>query len=134
VGGRIRDVREAIGMTQEQLASRSSISKGFLSEVENDRRNLSSDNLLKIATSLGASVEYLLTGTSAVAEAPRSIEVPVELSRVAEDRNLSHGETLALLEAYNSVIARRNPRGARRFTEDDWRELYDALKPFLGRL
>ena len=133
VGGRIRDVREAIGMTQEQLATRSGISKGFLSEVENDRRNLSSDNLLKIATALGASVEYLLTGTNPVAEAPRSIEVPVELSRIAEDRHLTHGETMALLEAYNSVIARRNRQGVRRFTEDDWRELHDALKPFLGR-
>jgi len=120
-------------MTQEQLALRSGISKGFLSEVENDRRNLSSDNLLKIATALGASVEYLLTGTVPASEPPRSIEMPVELSRVAEDLHLAHGETIALLEAYNSVIARRNRQGTRRFTESDWRELHAALKPFLGK-
>jgi transcriptional regulator with XRE-family HTH domain len=133
VGGRIREIREAVAMTQEQLAAKSGISKGFLSEVENDRRNLSSDNLLKIATALGASVEYLLTGVSPNSEIPRSVEVPVELSRVAEDLHLTHGETLGLLEAYNSVIARRNRQGVRRFTESDWRGLHDALKPFLGK-
>jgi transcriptional regulator with XRE-family HTH domain len=133
VGGRIREIREEIGMTQEQLAARSEISKGFLSEVENDRRNLSSENLLKIATALGASVEYLLTGASPASSQPRAIEVPVELSRIAEDLHLTHGETIGLLEAYQSVIARRNRQGTRRFTEQDWRELYKALEPFLGK-
>ena len=61
-GDRIREIREARGMTQDQLAVQASISKGFLSEVENNKRNISSDNLLKIANVLGASVDYLLRG------------------------------------------------------------------------
>jgi transcriptional regulator with XRE-family HTH domain len=120
-------------MTQEQLAARSSMSKGFLSEVENDRRNLSSKILLNIAIELGATVDYLLTGATPRHEAPKTIEIPVELSRVAEERHLTHSETVGLLEAYSSLIARRNPQGARRYTENDWRELHDALKPFLPK-
>jgi transcriptional regulator with XRE-family HTH domain len=133
LGGRIREIREAKGMTQEQLAGRAGMSKGFLSEVENDRRNLSSRILLRIATELGATVDYLLTGVTAATDAPRAIEIPVELSTVAEDLHLTHSETVGLLEAYNSLIARRNPHGSRRYTESDWRHLHEALKPFLGK-
>jgi transcriptional regulator with XRE-family HTH domain len=133
VGGRIREIREARGMTQDQLATRSGISKGFLSEVENDRRNLSSKILLKLAIELGATVDYLLTGTTVKTEAVTSIEVPVELSRIAEELHLTHSETMALLEAYSSVVARRNPQGARRYTENDWRQLHKALEPFLQK-
>lgn len=133
VGGRIREIREARGMTQDQLATKSGISKGFLSEVENDRRNLSSKILLKLAIELGATVDYLLTGAKAKTEAVTSIEIPVELSRVAEELHLTHSETMGILEAYSSIVARRNPQGARRYTESDWRELHKALEPFLQK-
>jgi transcriptional regulator with XRE-family HTH domain len=133
VGVRIREIREARGMTQDQLATRSGISKGFLSEVENDRRNLSSKILLKLAIELGATVDYLLTGATTKTEAVTSIDIPVELSRIAEELHLTHSETVGILEAYNSVVARRNPQGARRYTENDWRELYKALEPFLEK-
>ena len=41
-GETIRKIREARGLTQDQLAVQAKISKSFLSEVENDRRNISS--------------------------------------------------------------------------------------------
>ena len=62
VGERIREVREARGWTQEKLAGAAKISKSFLSEVENKGKNISLDLLLRVATALDASVEYLATG------------------------------------------------------------------------
>jgi transcriptional regulator with XRE-family HTH domain len=62
VGERIREIREEMQINQEQLAERSGLSKGFLSDVENNKRNIGSENLLKIANVLGASVDYLLRG------------------------------------------------------------------------
>lgn len=47
-------------MNQDILAERAGLSKGFLSDVENNKRNVGSQNLLKIANVLGASVDYLL--------------------------------------------------------------------------
>lgn len=61
-GERIRQMRLARGMTQDQLSSAAGISKGFLSDVENGKRDISSRNLLRIATALSASVDYLLQG------------------------------------------------------------------------
>ena len=61
-GDRIRAIREKRGLTQDQLADKAKISTGFLSDVENGKRNVSSENLLKIANALGASADYLLRG------------------------------------------------------------------------
>jgi len=130
-GDRIREIREARGMTQDQLADKSDISKGFLSDVENDKRNISSENLLKVANVLGASVDYLLRGETRGARR-EEVVIPPELSEVAEELNLSYAETLELLEAHRSVVARRSSKGAKRFTADDWKQLYRAIKSVFG--
>ena len=64
VGDRIREVREHRRLTQDRLAEVTDISKGFLSDVENNKRNVSSEYLLRIANALGASVDYLLCDCS----------------------------------------------------------------------
>ena len=53
-GERVREIREKRGMTQDQLAGQAKISKSFLSEIENNKRNVSSQALLRIAKILGA--------------------------------------------------------------------------------
>src|SRR6266545_3707121 len=121
-GDRIRHIREKKKMTQDQLAEASGISKGFLSDVENNKRNISSENLLKIANALGASVDYILRGEGRESGREVAIVIPPELSEIAEELNLSYAETLELLEAHRSVIARRSSRGTKRFTAEDWRQ------------
>ena len=130
-GDRIKEIREARGMTQDQLADKAGISKGFLSDVENDKRNISSENLLKIANVLGASVDYLLRGETRAGRR-EEVVIPPELSEVAEELNLSYAETLELLEAHRSVIARRSSKAAKRFTADDWKQLHRAIKTVFG--
>jgi len=132
VGDRIRELREKRKMTQEQLAKAADISKGFLSDVENNNRNISSQGLLKIANSLGASVDYLLRGEMKETVAREPITVPLELSRAAEEMKLSYSETLELLAAYQSVIARRSNKSIKNFTVDDWKQLRKAIKGVFG--
>ncbi len=130
-GDRIKEIREARGMTQDQLADKAGISKGFLSDVENDKRNISSENLLKVANALGASVDYLLRGETRGAKR-EEVVIPPELSEAAEELNLSYAQTLELLEAHRSVIARRSSKAAKRFTADDWKQLHRAIKTVFG--
>ena len=94
-------------MKQDVLAERAGLSKGFLSDVENNKRNVGSQNLLKIANVLGASGPGLRgeTSDSGVSE---PIVIPPELSQAAEELELSYSATIELLEAHRSVIARRN--------------------------
>lgn len=128
VGERIREVREARGWTQEKLSGAAKISKSFLSEVENKGKNISLDLLLRVATALDASVEYLATGGGNEARARRPIVIPAELSQAAEQLQLSFQQTIDLLEAYDSVVARRSNRLRANPSVEDWKGLHAALQ------
>lgn len=119
-------------MNQDQLAERAGLSKGFLSDVENNKRNIGSQNLLKLANVLGASVDYLLRGEITEAANAEPIVIPPELSQAAEELELSYAATIELLEAHRSVIARRSNRGLRKFSVDDWKKLHEAIKRVFG--
>jgi transcriptional regulator with XRE-family HTH domain len=132
IGDRIREIREARKMTQDQLADKSDISKGFLSDVENNKRNVSSENLLRIANVLGASLDYLLRGSTTGFVSREPITIPPELSEAAERLNLSYAQAIELLDAHTSVLARRSNQSAKHFTIDDWENLYKAIQRVFG--
>ena len=127
-GERIKEVREAKGWTQEKLATEADISKSFLSEVEKHGKNISVDLLLKVATALGASVGYLATGEGSQPSERKAVVIPVELSEAAEELHLSYPETLDLLEAVGSIVARRSNRQKAVMTVADWKSLHLALR------
>jgi transcriptional regulator with XRE-family HTH domain len=132
VGDRIREIREEMQMNQDQLAKRAGLSKGFLSDVENNKRNIGSENLLKIANVLGASVDYLLRGQITDSVGTEPIIIPPELSQAAEELELSYAATMELLEAHRSVIARRSNKGLRKFSVEDWKKLHAAINEVFG--
>jgi transcriptional regulator with XRE-family HTH domain len=132
VGDRVREIRDEMRLTQDRLAELTGLSKGFLSDVENNKRNIGAQNLLKIANVLGASVDYLLRGEVADVSVVEPVVIPPELSQAARELELSYASTVELLEAHRSVIARRSNRGLRRFTVDDWKQLHEAIKRVFG--
>jgi transcriptional regulator with XRE-family HTH domain len=134
VGERIKLVREARGWTQEKLADEAKISRGFLSEVEKHGKNISLDLLLRIATALGASVGYLATGDGDQPGERKPIMIPPELSQAAEEMHLSYPQTIDLLEAYNSVVARRSNRSKGTMSAADWKDLHAALKSVIRKV
>lgn len=131
-GDRIQAIREKRGLTQDQLADKAKISTGFLSDVENGKRNVSSENLLKIANALGASVDYLLRGETRETIQRQPVVIPPELSEAAGDLGLSYAQTLETLEAHNSVVARRSTKETKRLTVEEWKEFYRAIKRVFG--
>jgi transcriptional regulator with XRE-family HTH domain len=134
VGDRIREVREHRRWTQDRLAEETTISKGFLSDVENNKRNVSSEYLLRIANALGASVDYLLKGESSSAEAVSQspVVIPQALSEAAHQLSLSYPKTIELLNAHQSIIARRSNKDIKEFTVEDWKALYEAVQKVFG--
>lgn len=134
VGERIKEVREAKGWTQEKLATEANISKSFLSEVEKHGKNISLDLLLKVATALGASVGYLASGEGLQPKERKPVVIPVELSEAAEKLHLSYPETLDLLEAFSSIVARRSNRQKGAMTVEDWKSFHHALKDVVKKV
>lgn len=71
IGESIKIFRKKSGLTQQQLADKSNISRSYLADVEKNRYNPSIDTLRKIATSLGVSVDVFLKdepGTTTISE------------------------------------------------------------------
>lgn len=133
VGQRLQYIRTNKGLTLDQLAERAGISKSFLWEVEHDNSGISGEKLLRVANALGASLDFLLRGEPAPEnyQGPSAVEIPSELSDIAEELGLTHKKTLALLEIEKSIIARRSTKGHSRKSKADWLKLYDGVKPFL---
>lgn len=51
-GFRLKQEREARGMTQEQLAEKATLDRTYLSDVERGFRNIGIKNVVKLATAL----------------------------------------------------------------------------------
>jgi len=129
VGERIKKTREAIGWTQDVLAAKAGISKSFLSDVERGERDISSAYLLKIANAMDASLEYLLRGEAKPLRR-EDISIPKELEEAAERQGWRLDETLSLLRAHNSVVARRSGTAQKKPSVAEWINLYNALRNF----
>ena len=128
VGQRINYIRRQQGLSLERLAQQAGLSKSFLWEVEQDRSGISGNRLLQVADALHASVEYLLRGGSnAETEEARSIEIPTELSEVAQELRLTYQQTLILLQVDRTIFAYRSGKRRGRKNKEDWRSLYRDL-------
>jgi transcriptional regulator with XRE-family HTH domain len=77
LGRKIRDLRLRRGMTVQQLASASNLSKGFISQVENDRTSPSLATLRVLARALDTSVAYLVVEEEQVPHLVRAGDRPL---------------------------------------------------------
>ena len=72
LGGRIKTLRKALGLTQVQLAKTAAITQGSLSSIEqSDTKELKAGTILALAKALGTSPEWLKTGEGPPTEAER---------------------------------------------------------------
>ena len=59
VGYKIREVREAKNISQEELSQKSGVSRSIISALENGKTNTTSKTLANIAKALGVSVDQI---------------------------------------------------------------------------
>ena len=88
-GGRVRERRLALGLTQADLAARSGLSQEAISRLENGRiRGLMQPTQDALAGALGITAEWLRGGDDATAADPaptRPTDAAEELDEAAED-------------------------------------------------
>ncbi len=84
-GKRLKECRERIDMTQEELALIVGVERQQISRIERGSRVCSIDLLVLLASSLHVSTDYLLTGFSVNREAYREQlqEIAFQLSMMA---------------------------------------------------
>lgn len=127
LGQRVRRLRIEQRWSQEELCRRASISKSFLSEVENDNASPGGQTLIKLADALGASTDYLLTGKERAAAAV-PLSIPPSLADFAERNGLPFKHVKMLAETFGRIEAKRRAGGPREMTDEDWKAAYEALR------
>ncbi len=70
-GARLRELREAAGLTQEQLAERTGVKRDAVARWERGNREPSWGNVVSLCEALGVSCEAFRQPTSAEAATPK---------------------------------------------------------------
>ncbi|MED0665682.1 helix-turn-helix transcriptional regulator [Bacillus badius] len=68
IGENVKKIRKEKKLTQHELAEQMNISRSYLSDIENNRKNPSSKTLESLAEKLNVTMFYLTTGKKAVAD------------------------------------------------------------------
>ena len=133
VGERIKARRDELDWTQDDLATKAGISKSFLSDLENGKRNVGADKLLDIARALSLSLDYLMKGEDGdTSKQPsRELQIPTALAEFAEEEGLTFRQAIALLEMQNQIIAHRSSAKKSDLEKVDWQKFFEAVKEFL---
>lgn len=66
IGKRIRERRQEIGLTQDDLAKILGVTPQHISAIETDKRAPSLDFMVKLAKELKVTTDYLLSGEEAI--------------------------------------------------------------------
>lgn len=104
IGQRIRNVRESLGKTREQIAEAAGISAQFLFYIETGRKSMSAKTIVNLARALNVSTDYLLLGDRPDSEAATAISavakmVPLTV-RIAKSLEGLSTEKLKLAEKF----------------------------------
>ena len=94
IGSRIKNARKRVSMTQRQLAGKAFVSESYIAMIELNKRNPSTDVVIKIADILGVSPDKLLIGE----QQDRNAEL------YDEWKALMNGRTPAEIENANKLV------------------------------
>lgn len=99
IGERIKNLRQMSNLTQEELAARANLTKGFISQVERDLTSISLDSLVQILEAVDENISDFFR------EAPQEKmvyrekdRVPIEKERIQRFELLVPGSTNRRLE------------------------------------
>jgi transcriptional regulator with XRE-family HTH domain len=129
IAKRIRGLRRSLGIPIQRLAAGAGISPGYLSEVERGLSAISGEKLARIASEMGVTADYLLTGRSESSDS--TIQIPAGLSEAAKALDLTYAKTVRLLAGKESLVAHRAKEPETEWRKEDWIEFYKKVKPYL---
>jgi transcriptional regulator with XRE-family HTH domain len=131
IGDRIKERRLALGWTLDRLACEAKVSKGFLSDLENDRRKTASGDFLNgLARALGVSLDFLVSGGGNLPQGEK-VQVPASLAAFAQQASLSFSQTMMLLQLRRQIVAFRSDSKSDDLEKFDWKPFYEDLKAHL---
>ena len=105
LGRRLREAREYVGLSQEEVAFALSVSRPAIGHIESGTRKVEAFELNKLSELYGRTVDYLLTG-----DAPADTTRVAFLARATRGMSESDMEELARFAAF----LKNSPKSKRR--------------------
>lgn len=129
LGTRVKTTRKKMDLRQKDIGRRADISVPFVSDIENDKRNVSSEVLMRLSDALGVSMHWLMTGETWNGEVPEEkTTIPPTLEAVAAKDGWTFSEAIDLLKMVEYL--HRNGTKFKSPDEveaDDWRQVYSVF-------
>src|SRR6188472_1293369 len=104
VGARVRSLRRERGLTIEQVAAATGLTKGFISQLERDRTSPSLSSIARICDALGVRLSHIFEREPAPALVRRNERSPVDTYFPTENHLLSSRDE-ERFQAIESVVA-----------------------------
>jgi transcriptional regulator with XRE-family HTH domain len=99
IGERIRNLRQSSNLTQEELAERAGLTKGFISQIERDLTSISLDSLIQLLEALDENISDFFREASEEKIVYREQDrVPIEKEKIEKFELLVPGSTNRRLE------------------------------------
>ena len=99
IGERIRNLRQLSNLTQEELAERANLTKGFISQVERDLTSISLDSLIQIMDALDEDIsDFFRDGSEEKIVFREKDRVSIEKEKIEKFELLVPGSTNRRLE------------------------------------
>lgn len=131
-GQKVRSIRTERGISQEELAFRCELHRTYISDVERGERNVSLENIEKIATALGVEPRDLLDFDSIVKQGEGSAMKVTKVYMTQEAKEMLQTEPLAK-QAYDEVCISISsavwPRTANMFTVNNSEKNINGVVP-----
>lgn len=104
-GERIKSIRKALGLTLEKFGDRIGLKKNSVSQIENDRNNLTEANARAICREFNVNEEWLKNGTGEMFAISEEEEVADLVSDLLEDgiNNPLFGIILDIIRTFNEL-------------------------------
>jgi transcriptional regulator with XRE-family HTH domain len=79
LGDKVKQLRKKIGITQQELAASIGLSQSAIGMIEGNKQGASNDTLIKLATTLNTTVDYLLSNDTEISTTDNTDESIIEI-------------------------------------------------------
>lgn len=95
----IKEVREELGITQEELSKRTGISRNYIAELENSKKvNPSFETIFKIAQALGVEIRKIYVAISDIDKLKEELYIAID------KYGINAPETLKISELIDKLV------------------------------
>lgn len=107
LGANIRSIRKERGLTQSEFADKIGLSRSYLSDLENDRKNISTKTLKLLSEKLNVSTNYITTGNKLLRDLTDD-EIATEFNDWSQQLNEDKKNKIELIDSKFEYIKNDN--------------------------